>query len=264
MIHIKIFDCEFAHTVSCTGNPILNFKWDRDIEKYSRCWFTDKCLSKVDTVNNCVKIAWLIEPKAINANTYNFVRFNHNKFDFIITFDRSLISIDPTKFLYYPYGGTWISKHQLYSKSKIASIIASDKKKTKGHILRHSIIRDIPNISVFGNGYNRISNKIEGLQEYMFSFAIENSIQDDYFSEKLIDCFVTGTVPVFFGTNNVNKYFNANGIIHINSVKDAKKLNLSSKLYESKLDSIKDNFEIAKQYMSPEDWLFTNYPHLFK
>ena len=40
---------------------------------------------------------------------------------------------------------------------------------------------------------------------------MENNIEPDYFTEKLIDCFLTGTVPIYLGPKQVENYFDPNG-----------------------------------------------------
>jgi hypothetical protein len=50
----------------------------------------------------------------------------------------------------------------------------------------------------------------------MFSVAIENDNSDTYFTEKLTDCFVMGTVPVYYGSRKVvEKYFDPTGVIFL-------------------------------------------------
>ena len=48
----------------------------------------------------------------------------------------------------------------------------------------------------------------------MFSIVIENSIESDYFTEKLLDCFLTGTIPIYVGTKTTSEYFDTDGIIY--------------------------------------------------
>ena len=36
----------------------------------------------------------------------------------------------------------------------------------------------------------------------MFSVCIENDVYDTYFTEKILDCFATGTIPIYKGTKN--------------------------------------------------------------
>ena len=78
----------------------------------------------------------------------------------------------------------------------------------------------------------------------MFSIAVENAVYDTYFTEKLTDCFATGTIPVFYGSKKViKKYFNPDGVIFLDDNFDIS--TLTEDLYYSKMDAIKDNFERA-------------------
>ena len=40
-----------------------------------------------------------------------------------------------------------------------------------------------------------------------------------YFTEKLLDCFLTRTVPVYWGCPDIYEYFDLDGIIHVNNPK---------------------------------------------
>jgi hypothetical protein len=112
-------------------------------------------------------------------------------------------------------------------------------------------------IDVFGRGINEIPNKEIGLKDYMFSFAVENDTYDTYFTEKILDCFATGTVPIYMGTKKVTEYFNEDGIIFFDGSFDL--LTLSEDLYLSKMDAIKDNFERVKDYSILDDWIYKNH-----
>ena len=62
----------------------------------------------------------------------------------------------------------------------------------------HEVIQKFGNkMTVFGRGYDPIEFKIDGLKDYRFSVVIENCKRDYWFTEKLIDCFVTGTIPIY-------------------------------------------------------------------
>jgi hypothetical protein len=227
-------------------------------------FITDFALNKVDTYNG-VKIAMLVEPRAINPAMYEFVQKNNDKFHKVFTYDKVLIeTYDNVEF--YPHCGCWIKTedHTVYEKSKLISIIVSDKIQTFGHRLRHSIIdilkKDKYNISIFGRGYNPIDYKLEALKDFAFSIVIENSKMDYYFSEKLIDSFMTGTIPIYWGCPSIGDFFNLDGIIVFNDIEDLFiKLNtLSLDKYNYMLPAINDNFERAKKYLTSEDWLYNN------
>ena len=50
----------------------------------------------------------------------------------------------------------------------------------------------------------------------MFSIAIENSRNGCYFTEKILDCFTTRTVPIYWGCPDIGDYFDMNVIITFN------------------------------------------------
>ena len=52
----------------------------------------------------------------------------------------------------------------------------------------------------------------------MFHIVIEGFKNDHYYSEKLIDCLITKTVPIYWGHTKIGKYFNDKGMIEVNTV----------------------------------------------
>jgi hypothetical protein len=77
------------------------------------------------------------------------------------------------------------------------------------------------------------------------------------FSEKISDCFMMGTIPIYYGIDNIGDYFNTDGIINLTddfSIED-----LSFELYYSKLDAIKDNFDRGFNLLLPEDYIYINF-----
>ena len=59
--------------------------------------------------------------------------------------------------------------------------------------------------NMFGNSLRQSKFKI--LPEYKFCLCPENSIYDGYVTEKLIDAYAGGTVPIYSGTTRVDKDF---------------------------------------------------------
>ncbi|MDB2522374.1 glycosyltransferase family 10 [Planktomarina temperata] len=52
-----------------------------------------------------------------------------------------------------------------------------------------------------------MDDKLESLRDYRFHIAIENSSYDGYFTEKITDCFLAGTYPIYYGCKNLDQYF---------------------------------------------------------
>lgn len=266
---VNIRDVEFAHSAGMSDCKPSNFKWGRNFSNNddAPCWFTDNKLIDAANSQSKKKIALLLEPPVIHGEMYNWIIKNEHLFDYILTHQRNLIRNE--KYLYYPMGSCWIrpEDRQIYTKNKLLSIIASNKTISVGHRLRHEVVRRFPQkIELFGRGYKPIKYKLEGHKDYMFSLAIMNCKTDDYFTDILIDCFATGTIPVFWGTDNIGQYFNPDGILSFNSLEELDSIidSLNEDLYLSKIEAIKDNFERCQKYSITEDWIWENYPFLFK
>jgi len=104
-------------------------------------------------------------------------------------------------------------------KNKNLSCIASNQKQFKGHRDRLNFVRllkkEISSIDFYGKGSNYVPDKAKGLLPYRFSMAIENSSSPHYFTEKINDCFLCYTVPVYFGCTSIGKYFPSASYIKI-------------------------------------------------
>ena len=256
--------------------PGVNFSWCTDEYGTGRntcdtivsehVFFTDTKLQDVDSskYSNVKKVAWLLEPKSIDPGIYDWILKNYHKFDNVLTFDREIISqIDNG--LFQPYGTYWVEKDSPV-KSRSVSMIASYKNEATGHKIRHSIYNHFKDrIDTFGTiTGNRLANKDTGLKDFRFSFAVENCIQDGYFTEKILDCFATKTIPVYWGTRSVGEFFNSDGIIFIddfNSIEGVINY-LSEDVYNSKLEAIEDNFNKIDDYHIPELYIEKNYKYL--
>ena len=89
------------------------------------------------------------------------------------------------------------------------------------------------------------------LFESMFSICVENVKKDYYFSEKLIDCFLCKSIPVYYGCSNIEQYFNMEGIISFDTIEELieKTSTLTTEFYESKYDIIEENYKKSLSYV---------------
>ena len=67
-----------------------------------------------------------------------------------------------------------------------------------------------------------IKNKIQFLSSYKFSIAIENSEGDGYITEKIMDSFYSGTIPIYYGDYMVDEFINPKTYILVKGEKDIK------------------------------------------
>ncbi|HTQ25652.1 MAG TPA: glycosyltransferase family 10 [Bryobacteraceae bacterium] len=72
-------------------------------------------------------------------------------------------------------------------------------------------------MEVFGRGVRYIEDKWDALARYRYSIAIENSNSPDYWTEKIADCFLSWTLPLYDGCPNIEHYFPADSLIRIDA-----------------------------------------------
>lgn len=139
-------------------------------------------------------------------------------------------------------------------------MIASNKGWLRGHQNRLRWVEKLKDkVDLFGTGRPfQLKDKEDGLRDYMFSVAIENDASDTYFTEKLTDCFVMGTVPVYYGSRKVvEKYFDPRGVIFLEDDPDLQ--TLSKEKYEELMPFIEKNFKSAQKLPIAEDYIYENY-----
>lgn len=249
-----------------TGQPGLSPFIDPDVS-WRRNQENTECDINIYTDQLCTRLvneskincAWIIEPSIVNGENYTYIVNNYSKFKYVFSYMKYLNDRIPNHVQIF-HGGTWLKSEDIgiWSKNKNISFIFSDKQWNSYHRLRHRLydaIKNNSNVSFYGAGCNnKIEFKSQALKDYRFSIIIENSEERDYFTEKIIDCFLTGTIPVYIGCPAIDDYFNSDGLIRVNDIEPIINLidNLTPELYESKKHAIQENFEIAKKYIHPE------------
>ena len=261
---LRLVDSTFAHSKLgyCSDYQISkSFVWDRQtpLDNCEYIVYTDMRLNQAVAANKAKNVAWLIEPMCIAKQNYDLIRQIQGRFSKILTHEKSLVDLGaPYEFV--PFGCCWIPENdqKMYDKSKNISIVASSKKMTNGHQLRHNVIgRFKDKIDVYGRGWNPVEHKVEALAPYRFSVVIENCRRDGWFTEKLIDCFATGTVPIYWGAPDINDFFNEAGILKFDTMDELSDLidMATPESYEHMLEAVQDNFERMKDYLLPDDWV---------
>ncbi|KAN0041381.1 hypothetical protein ACTFIV_003920 [Dictyostelium citrinum] len=86
-------------------------------------------------------------------------------------------------------------------------------------------LKNMPTPSFLGRGSgDPFERKRSFITRYKFTIVFENSICKDYVSEKVLDAFVAGSVPIFMAHPNTLKYLPCNSYIYVGDFKDAKEL----------------------------------------
>ena len=274
MLRINLWDNAFSHLANPEGSYSMihkkipkNIRYDCKLRNYDGITlFTDSyCNSSIiSSVNSKIKIGWLLENRSLVPHAYNNVSSYIDLLDFLFTNDEVLLKNYPEKTKFIPYGGGWIKEENfgLAKKSKLVSIIYSHKKGPhEGYRIRHDLANRYSHIlDLFGNGSPKpIEFKEEALVDYMFTIVIENVSDKNYFTEKIVDPMLTGTIPIYWGCPNIGNFFNTRGIIDLKLENIDSILNsLSVDLYSSMLNSTKENYNKALNYEITEDWMYNN------
>jgi len=257
----------FSHDIcSCMGNHPSNHEWffgttdDSNIEVYCDYDILGGFESKCEN-----KFLWICESKVVVPDQMRIL--TEKKDDFLDVYkavfvhDKELLDLDD-RFVYAPPAAnvTWVvpDKQKIYEKSKLVSMVSSGKSFSSGHTFRNNLMVSLKekcqNLDIFGRSFRPFDTKDQVLADYMFSVTVENESYSNYYTEKLLDCFATGCVPVYHGTPDLPKMFNPDGVITLTDDFDPNDLN--EDLYHSMMPAIKENFELQKAHKMSDDVVY--------
>lgn len=128
-------------------------------------------------------------------------------------------------------------EESLFMKNKQVSWVTSNAVHKDGHKLRMSfkdyLLEQNFSFDLFGRGFNPIDDKFDGIFPYKYSIAIENYSCNDYWTEKIADCFLSWTIPIYWGAKNILSYFPEKSIILIDPSDHKKSLKIIRSAIES-------------------------------
>ena len=229
--------------------------------------FTDKQLHLVAEVESTYKVAIIQEPRELLPWAYETIIQFEDHYDLILTFDIDLIRRGKN-YVFCPGDTAAIRTEgcKVHKKTKLISFPYSLKTQLFGHKLRHIIAKDIiPKLNLpykidyFGAGVgNFVDDKLETLKDYMFQIATENVQKEYYYTDKILDCAITGTVPIYWGPNNIGDFFNPKGILQFDNPKELEDIlnDLTKEKYHEMMPYIKENYEAARHYMIQDDFFY--------
>ena len=94
-----------------------------------------------------------------------------------------------------------LSKTGAGEKTRLLSVITSNKAFTRGHLDRIRFVEKLKahfgdRIDIYGRGFRSFDDKWDVLRPYRYHVAIENSSEPYYWTEKISDCYLAGTFPI--------------------------------------------------------------------
>jgi hypothetical protein len=199
----------------------------------------------------------LFEPPAIHGRYYHLLPYVAHKFHRIFTYNTWLLGRIPNA-RFQSHGGCFLDLPVAYEeKTQRISMIASKKRKTSGHRLRHRLAEWSEqagiDLKLLGRGYSPLERKSDGLVPYRYSVVIENCREQGYFTEKLIDSLLCYCLPIYWGPPDVSHFFDPRGLILCSNETEMREAieRADIKEYESRLPFLLDNCKRAKEYLDP-------------
>jgi hypothetical protein len=137
---------------------------------------------------------------------------------------------------------------KLPTKSKDISSVCSTK--AMSHTLHarrlkftQRLMRDMPELAVFGYGMNSLKDKADALDPYKYHLVIENHSSEHHWTEKLADAYLGFCLPIYFGCTNVADYFPPESFVQIDirnyeGARDTIKRVILENVYERRLPAI--------------------------
>lgn len=136
-------------------------------------------------------------------------------------------------------------------KDRQVSVITSDKVITKAHQRRLSFVRRLEkefgnDLDVFITSGMGLEDKWDAIGRYRYHISIENSVYNDYWTEKVSDSFLGLSFPFYHGCPNLKDYFPNDsfqvidiGDYHetVNNIRNA----IDNDLYSQRLESLKES-----------------------
>ena len=239
-----------------------------DLEPHINCYsdtYVGKCTGPGPN------IAMLLEPRSMIGPAYDWVEDHESYFRYIFTHDSKLLSLPNARML--NWADVWLTTDS--KKTKGISLCTSPKDWCPLHHARlelYNYFKEHGGVDCFYGDWNNsdIPNiKPEDyLEHYKFSIIIENDIDDFWFTEKILNCFATKTVPIYVGAKKIKELFNPGGIIQVVDYKHIPDLIKDIDLalnYKVRLDYIKENFNRVEPFKTPwKERFFRDYGDLLE
>lgn len=165
--------------------------------------------------NDCVKIFWTGENQAPDFNLCDYAL----GFDYIDFGDRYLRL--PLWVLYSKDTALMTTKHlqpSLLAKDSFCSFVYSNSNASpeRGEMLE--ALNGYKTVNSGGRYKNNVggpvADKLAFQQKHKFAIAFENASHEGYTTEKLVQAFAAGTVPIYWGDPRVGETFNEDAFIN--------------------------------------------------
>jgi hypothetical protein len=204
---------------------------------------------------NPINILVLMEPNQL-FGLHDWALYNSHYFSCIITWSEKILNhCDNAIFL--PFGTSFLWDEQRYKKLAQkekqfeVSFLCGVKNQIEGQQLRQKVFQKENEINTPKKWFYTVDGpKDICFENSMFHIAVENSQNKNYFTEKIVDCFLTRTIPIYWGCPNIDEFFHGEGIITFENENDLVNIlnSLESEDYHIRKKFIESNYELAIEW----------------
>lgn len=184
-----------------------------------------------------------------------------DQYDVIITHTESYLNKFPSKCIFFPTGGLWVTERNENKEDSI-SFMTTRKLMTAGQYLRAEIYNRSDELSYKKRFYeskripagNKFPPLPDGDKKWLFdsafSIIVENQKEKNYFSEKIVDCIWSKSIPIYCGCPNIGDFFDDRAIIKFDSFNQLKEIvsKLSYEDYLSRKQYTEENAARCEQF----------------
>jgi len=200
---------------------------------------------------NPINILVIMEPNQL-FGLHDWAIHNSHLFSLILTWSEDVLKCSNAYPFY--FGTTFLHSKDKYKelaqkeKQLEVSFLCGVKNQIEGQQLRQRIFQKGNEINILKKWFYTVDGpKDICFENSMFHIAVENSQNKNYFTEKIVDCFLTKTIPIYWGCPNIDEFFHGEGII---TFKDENELveilnSLEQEDYEIRKKFIESNYELA-------------------
>lgn len=204
---------------------------------------------------NPYNILLILEPNEL-FGLHDWAIGSASSFDCILTWSQKILDSCQNAILL-PWGTTFLHKNYRFKELAVMekkfelSFICGHKNYTQGHKLRHTLFEKFKHIEIPVKKYYTTEEPKEiCFRNSMFHLAVENTRNQNYFTDKIVDAFLTNTIPIYWGCPNIGDFFDERGMIILDSEEDFVSLvnNLTEEDYYSRKKYMEDNYIRAIHY----------------
>lgn len=224
---------------------------------FTRLWDRKICVS-FDTIDTDLTADYRVLVQCESPELFcafeSMVMENHENFDLILTYYVKLLPL-PRARLFVPVT-SWVDEIEIDKIDQISYVMSS--KVWTGHQrMRFMILRQLENqqkINDFDFLMHRsppyAPSKNMFFSQAKFNIACENQVMENMFTEKLLDCFRTYTIPIYYGCTNISEYFDVRGMLCFNTIDQFMDIlqDLTPSAYDHMLPYARQNREAAREY----------------